>query len=127
MGIKKDLNLEGDQYQWLGSLFYFGMSHLCFSPLEFILSLEALSLMALPHRLSRLGIPNQPPPPAPPTREILRSMHLNLGIDSQLLCRCQQLPRCYRYPLYAWCFRSRRDAGLCTLNFPGMDTTHFSL
>lgn len=24
MGIKEDLNLEGDQYQWLGSLFYFG-------------------------------------------------------------------------------------------------------
>ncbi|CAG7972192.1 unnamed protein product [Penicillium salamii] len=24
MGIKDDLNLEGDQYQWLGSLFYFG-------------------------------------------------------------------------------------------------------
>jgi ACS family allantoate permease-like MFS transporter len=31
MGIKKDLNLEGDQYQWLGSLFYFGMFHLLFS------------------------------------------------------------------------------------------------
>lgn len=25
MGIKDDLNLVGDQYQWLGSLFYFGM------------------------------------------------------------------------------------------------------
>ncbi|KAK9849077.1 hypothetical protein MYU51_014963 [Penicillium brevicompactum] len=24
MGIKEDLSLEGDQYQWLGSLFYFG-------------------------------------------------------------------------------------------------------
>ncbi|KAJ5473567.1 hypothetical protein N7475_003133 [Penicillium sp. IBT 31633x] len=24
MGIKEDLELEGDQYQWLGSLFYFG-------------------------------------------------------------------------------------------------------
>lgn len=24
MGIKKDLNLKGDEYQWLGSLFYFG-------------------------------------------------------------------------------------------------------
>ncbi|BDD63119.1 hypothetical protein MAP00_008059 [Monascus purpureus] len=24
MGIKKDLNLKGDNYQWLGSLFYFG-------------------------------------------------------------------------------------------------------
>ncbi|KAJ5207275.1 Major facilitator superfamily domain general substrate transporter [Penicillium cf. griseofulvum] len=24
MGLKKDLNLKGDQYQWLGSLFYFG-------------------------------------------------------------------------------------------------------
>ncbi|KAJ6124751.1 Major facilitator superfamily domain general substrate transporter [Penicillium samsonianum] len=24
MGLKKDLDLEGDQYQWLGSLFYFG-------------------------------------------------------------------------------------------------------
>lgn len=24
MGIKKDINLKGDDYQWLGSLFYFG-------------------------------------------------------------------------------------------------------
>lgn len=24
MGIKEDLDLVGDQYQWLGSLFYFG-------------------------------------------------------------------------------------------------------
>ncbi|EPS29216.1 putative transporter [Penicillium oxalicum] len=24
MGLKQDLNLQGDQYQWLGSLFYFG-------------------------------------------------------------------------------------------------------
>lgn len=26
MGIKEDLHLVGDQYQWLGSLFYFGES-----------------------------------------------------------------------------------------------------
>lgn len=25
MGLKTDLNLVGDNYQWLGSLFYFGM------------------------------------------------------------------------------------------------------
>jgi hypothetical protein len=25
MGIKDDLDLHGDQYQWLGSLFYFGL------------------------------------------------------------------------------------------------------
>lgn len=37
MGLKTDLDLEGDQYQWLGSLFYFGMSHLYLSPLELIL------------------------------------------------------------------------------------------
>jgi hypothetical protein len=24
MGIKKDIHLKGDDYQWLGSLFYFG-------------------------------------------------------------------------------------------------------
>lgn len=26
MGLQPDLNLKGDDYQWLGSLFYFGMS-----------------------------------------------------------------------------------------------------
>jgi ACS family allantoate permease-like MFS transporter len=31
MGIKEDLNLVGDQYQWLGSLFYFGPSTTCLS------------------------------------------------------------------------------------------------
>lgn len=25
MGIQEDLHLVGDQYQWLGSMFYFGM------------------------------------------------------------------------------------------------------
>lgn len=25
MGIKKDIHLVGDDYQWLGSMFYFGM------------------------------------------------------------------------------------------------------
>lgn len=24
MGLKEDLGLVGDQYQWLGSIFYFG-------------------------------------------------------------------------------------------------------
>ena len=26
MGIKKDINLSGDDYQWLGSMFYFGLT-----------------------------------------------------------------------------------------------------
>lgn len=26
MGIKKDIHLKGDDYQWLGSMFYFGMA-----------------------------------------------------------------------------------------------------
>ncbi|KAL8832425.1 MAG: hypothetical protein Q9170_004883 [Blastenia crenularia] len=26
MGIKKDIDLKGDDYQWLGSMFYFGQS-----------------------------------------------------------------------------------------------------
>ena len=26
MGIKKDIHLVKDDYQWLGSMFYFGMS-----------------------------------------------------------------------------------------------------
>jgi ACS family allantoate permease-like MFS transporter len=31
MGLKPDLNLEGDEYQWLGSLFYFGWLMLSFT------------------------------------------------------------------------------------------------
>ena len=27
MGIKKDIHLKGDEYQWLGSMFYFGFVH----------------------------------------------------------------------------------------------------
>lgn len=27
MGIKTDLSLVGDEYQWLSSLFYFGIFH----------------------------------------------------------------------------------------------------
>lgn len=29
MGLKTDLNLVGDNYQWLGSMFYFGTSLYC--------------------------------------------------------------------------------------------------
>lgn len=79
MGLKKDLNLEGDQYQWLGSLFYFGMLHLYF-PLS-LFSPGALNLIVLLQRLPGLGIPDQPPPPAPPTSKILCSLYLDLGID----------------------------------------------
>lgn len=88
MGLKKDLNLEGDQYQWLGSLFYFGMLHLYFS-LKIDSSPGPLNLIVLLHRLSGLGIPDQPPPPAPPTSKILCSLHLDLGSDPQLFRRCQ--------------------------------------
>lgn len=32
MGMKKDLRLVGDDYQWLGSMFYFGTSYLSYEP-----------------------------------------------------------------------------------------------
>ena len=36
MGIKKDIGLVNDDYQWLGSMFYFGMpTILHFLPIPF--------------------------------------------------------------------------------------------
>lgn len=49
----------------------------------------AYNLMVLLHRLSGLGIPDQPPPPAAPTSKIFWSLHLDLGNDPQLFRRCQ--------------------------------------
>jgi ACS family allantoate permease-like MFS transporter len=37
MGIKDDINLKGDQYQWLGSLFYFGESSPICDNIDFVL------------------------------------------------------------------------------------------
>lgn len=42
MGIKTDLTLVGDQYQWLGSLFYFGMPFL-YSAILVCLTAQAIS------------------------------------------------------------------------------------
>lgn len=94
MGIKEDLSLESDQYQWLGSLFYFGIV----SPR----SPRATALTGL-HRIPRLGIPNQSSFAAPPTWQILCGMYPHLGSDSMLLCRCEQLPGRHRHPLHAGC------------------------
>ena len=33
MGLKKDINLKGDDYQWLGSMFYFGTLLVGLSPI----------------------------------------------------------------------------------------------
>ena len=32
MGLQKDINLQGDDYQWLGSMFYFGLPFLNWTP-----------------------------------------------------------------------------------------------
>ena len=89
MGIKKDLDLQGDEYQWLGSLFYFG---------EFAFSVESCSrwLFSLIFGLSRiscLGVSNQSPAAAVATREVLGRLHSHLGIDFELLCGRQELWR----------------------------------
>ena len=45
MGIKTDLSLVGDQYQWLGSLFYFGMPSICSA----FISYRNLTVQAISH------------------------------------------------------------------------------
>lgn len=103
MGLKQDLDLEGDQYQWLGSLFYFGLFRLRFSFLNWIFLQAHWKLMVIRYRISCMGIPYQPPPSASPIRKILCSLHLDLGTDPQLFRRGENLLRCNRYPLYARC------------------------
>lgn len=47
MGLKTDLNLVGDDYQWLGSLFYFGMLFLLI-PKRYPLTMKVISLGNIP-------------------------------------------------------------------------------
>lgn len=64
MGIKDDLDLVDDQYQWLGSLFYFGSLTLEYihtmDVSDTVLQLGDSKLLIAP-RLSGMGIPDKPP------------------------------------------------------------------
>lgn len=77
MGLRTDANLTGGQYNWLGSMFYFG------SPPH--LSISDAS------RLPSLRIPSKSSNATSPPRKIHGHKHHNLGHRPQLHVRLPQL------------------------------------
>lgn len=112
MGLKEDLNLDpdGDQYQWLGSLFYFGLCN----------AILARRVGLTSNRLSCLGVPDQPPTAVVATGKILRRVYSGLGADSLLLCRHSQLSRGGRDSFLPWSLRGSCHPGVRSFDFSGM-------
>lgn len=91
MGLKTDLKLDpdGDEYQWLGSLFYFGELS-CASFTSYCGRSQGL----MQNRVSGLGIPHKPSAAVVAARQIFCLLYPGLGVDSVLLCRDKQLWWC---------------------------------
>lgn len=76
MGIKKDLNLVGDQYQWLGSLFYFGSFSILIGMQGVF---RMVGLTGLLYRIPGVGVPHQSPAAAVAVGKVLRCLYFDVG------------------------------------------------
>lgn len=97
MGIKTDIGLVNDDYQWLGSMFYFGYLGEYYAVYHTTVS----QLTTIPS----MGIPNQPSPAAAAPGQVLRNQHHALGRHFELLRRREQLLRRDRCTLFPRCLR----------------------
>jgi uncharacterized Zn-finger protein len=79
MGLKEDLKLKGDNYQWLSSLFYFGK-----------LTKQDLFAASFIHSVSRripgLGVSHESSVTASSSRQVLRLQHHHVGNRPVPLC-----------------------------------------
>ena len=82
MGIKTDIGLVGNDYQWLGSMFYFGS--LARGPQE---AAKVLTNC----RISGLGVPDKPPAPTSATCQVLVLLHHHVGLGPLLHGERQEL------------------------------------
>jgi hypothetical protein len=83
MGLQTDLKLRGDNYHWLGSMFYF----VCCSELLGSIVSFAKSLFLL--GLSCMGVSDKQTPATSAISEILIIQCYNVGFDSLLHGRYQ--------------------------------------
>lgn len=74
MGIKKDIKLLGDDYQWLGSMFYFGT----FGNLT-----EQYKLLIV-SRISGMGVPNKQIATATTSCQVFLFLHNHVGTRTML-------------------------------------------
>ena len=100
MGLRKDLNLTGDRYQWISSMFYFG---------TFNIRESSENRWLIDTRLPRLGISYQSTAPAATPCQILVVLHHHVG-SGPLLHGChQELLWCSCCTILPGRFRSRCD------------------
>ena len=111
MGIKKDIKLVNDDYQWLGSMFYFGEHRPRVQPRPPYLK---------HYRLPCLGVSDYQTPATLAPGEVLLLLHHHVGISSLLLRGGEQLPGSCGCSFLPRGFRSCRDPGLCTVHLAGM-------
>ena len=93
MGIKKDIHLVKDDYQWLGSMFYFGPS----------IPFKVLYHLLIKTRVPGMGVSNKPIAPVIALSQILFLLHHHVGSRTLLYgglqelcgsCSCPVFPRC---------------------------------
>jgi len=94
MGLRTDLNLKGDDYQWLSSLFYFGRS---------IIVQKGLGWELTVCRISSLGVSNQQIAPAFTPSEVLFILYHHVGTGACLLRRREELLRGDCHKILPWC------------------------
>ena len=95
MGIKKDIGLKGDDYQWLGSMFYFGMTR----------SMRRNNTwLTQSARLSGLGIPYEQAFAASAPSKVLFFLCHHVGNGPLLHGCCEELLRRSRCSFLPWRF-----------------------
>ena len=85
MGIKKDINLTGDDYQWLGSMFYFGTE-----AIFDILDVNRLT----EHRLHCMGVSHESTTTTSSPGQVFLALHHYVGLGAVLHGCGQELLRC---------------------------------
>ncbi len=109
MGIKKDIKLVGDDYQWLGSMFYFGTSG----------TLTEQYMLLIVSRISSVGVPNKQIATIITSCQIFLFLHNHVGTRTMLHGVCKELPRGYCCAILPRRLRSCCNAWLCSIHFTG--------
>ena len=105
MGLEEDLMLKGDNYQWLGSLFYIG------KPTRWATLVARLCTEVI--RIPGMGTTCWSTTSMATSGKIQRCLYCAMGRHVVLFCSSQKLPRCGSGALHSGNAGSKRHARLC--------------
>ena len=93
MGIRKDIHLVKDDYQWLGSMFYFGPHRHIDEPYHVLIKT----------RIPGMGVSNKPTATITTSSKILFLLHHHVGSRTLLYGSLQELRRSCCCPILFGC------------------------